>query len=115
METLIEGLRRPEYQYLYTREFKDFIEMHLADLREASSTNEYEMTVSDVDKSRAHRNFNVLCSIMKIPPQLHWLTLRVNNYREYNEFHSTHGPLYFVNTNMLDQLKLAFRESQTIT
>lgn len=113
MDPLYNRLRNPSMYYLYDNAFIDFLEMNLAELRQNSVAKSMEIKVSDVDRARADRNFNLLCNIAQIPFDLHWVTLRVNNYKEYSEFRAKDTPLYQVDTEYLAMLKLKFDESQT--
>ena len=113
MDSLVAKLRQADYDYLYNPNFIDFFEMNLAGLRQSSMAKGGEIQLTDTEKARADQNFNLLCNIAGIPFHLHWVTLRVNNYKEYSEFRSKDGPLYQVDLNYLAMLKLRYDESQT--
>ena len=114
MDSLYTLLAKPQYYYLHDDAFIDFLEMNLPELRKNSLIKSIELKVSDVDRARADRNFNLLCNIAKIPYDLHWVTMRVNNYKEYNEFRSKDTPLYEVDVETLAAIKLRFDEAQSI-
>lgn len=115
MQELFEQLKDNESLMFYDDAFKDFIEMHLADLRAASVTGAGMLTLSPHDRNRANGNFNLLCSIAKVPFHHHWLMLRINGYTEYNQYRSDTDVIYMLNHSYLDSLKRQFRESQSIT
>lgn len=114
MDSLYAQLAKPDYYYLFDDGFIDFLEMNLPELRKNSLIKSIELKVTEVDRARADRNFNLLCNIAKIPYALHWITMRVNNYKEYNEFSSRDTPLYEVDMETLSAIKLRFDESQSI-
>lgn len=111
--TLYDQLRQPNYYYLHDRGFREFLEMNLPELRKHSQAKGAAFQVSEVDKARADRNFNLLCNIAKIPYPLHWVTMRVNNYLEYTEFRAKDASLYMVDMEYLALLKLRYDEAQS--
>ncbi len=115
MDSLYDQLAKPQYYYLYDDRFIDFFEMNLPELRKNSTLKAKQLEVTDVDRARADRNFNLLCNIAKIPFDLHWVTMRVNGYKEYSEFSEKDSPLYEVDSETLAAIKIRFDESQSIT
>lgn len=112
MDSLIDKLRDTDNYYLYDSGFLEFLEMNMADLRSKSQSSSPMLEVSATQRARADRNFNLLCNIANIPFHLHWITLRINGYKEYTEFRERDEPLYSVDMESLARLKLLYIESQ---
>lgn len=115
MDTLFNQLASNDAALFYNPDFKDFIEMNLADLRRASVENSPIFELTEAQRARADRNFNLLCNMANVPYHLHWLTLRINNLYCFSDYRPSNVELYKVDTNKLAELRLKFIESQNIS
>lgn len=114
MDSLYDKLANGSGLIHYDPAFIDYIEMHMADLRMVSIKEGLFLDISDIDKVRADRNFNLLCNLAGIPHYLHWITMRVNKLTAASEFSYKTPVVYIVSSNYLAELILKFDESQTI-
>ena len=115
MESLVTQLRNTNGVIFYNPDFKDFLEMNMADLRKASLENAPIFELSDTQRARATRNFNLLCNMANVPFHLHWVTLRVNNLYRYSDYRPSMMDIYKVDSEKLAELQLKFMDSQSIT
>lgn len=114
MDSLYTKMRNVNGAIYFDAGFRDFIEMHMADLRKASIGNAFYMDLSDTQRARGHRNFNLICNMANIPYYLHWITMRVNRLMRAADYNQTEKELYTVDMDKLNTLILQYRESQTI-
>lgn len=115
MDTLFTQLASNEAALFYNPDFKDFLEMNLADLRRSSVENSPIFELTETQRARADRNFNLLCNMANVPYHMHWITLRVNDLHCFADYRPSMADLYKVDTNKLAELRLKFLESQSIT
>ena len=85
METLYRQMRNDQALLFHDKFFQDFLEMNMADLRRSSRKNSVNIEISETQKVRADRNFNLLCNIAGIPYHLHWVTMRVNGLKRASD------------------------------
>ena len=114
MESLYARLRDSNGLVFHNPGFIDFIEMHMADLRNSSVSSGLTLEVKQGDKVRANRNFNLLCNIAGIPYHKHWITMRINGMASPSEFSPDMDIIYAVDDIVLSTLILKFEESQMI-
>lgn len=112
MDSLYKSLANPSGLIFHDRGFIDFIEMHLADLKAVSINEGLVLDVTQADKVRANRNFNLLCNIAGIPYYLHWITMRINGMHSPREYVTSENLIYTVSGEELGKLQLAYNESQ---
>ena len=86
MDSLFTQLRNVEAALFYNKDFVDFLEMNLADLRKSSINNSPIFDLTEAQRARADRNFNLLCNMAGIPYYLHWITLRINKLMRSSEY-----------------------------
>lgn len=115
METLFQQMRNDQALLYHDKLFQDFLEMNMSDLRKASRKNSVNIEISDTQKVRADRNFNLLCNIAGIPYYLHWVTMRVNGLKRSSDYRYTMPELIEVDNDKLGSLILQFNEAQSIT
>ena len=114
MDTLVDRMRSDKAVLFHQPKFKEFLEMHMLDLAKASKKEGRTFDISEKQRSRADKDFSFLCNIVGIPFDMHWLTLRVNGLKTYNEYRYTMKEIYYVNQDKLDSLILQYREAQSI-
>jgi hypothetical protein len=114
MEKLFNRLANPSGLIYHDKNFIDYIEMNMADLRKQSIEAGQTIDVSAMQQIRAKHNFNLLCNIAGIPYYLHWITMRINHMTSASEFEPNTTILYQVDSQTLSNLILKFNESQTI-
>lgn len=115
METLFQQMRNDHALLFHDKLFQDFLEMNMADLRKSSRRNSVNIEISETQKVRADRNFNLLCNIAGIPYHLHWVTMRVNGLKRVSDYRYNIPELIEVDNDKLSSLILQFGEAQSIT
>lgn len=115
MDSLFQQMRNQEALIYYDRDFQDFLEMNMADLKKVSVNNSSNIELPETQYVRADRNFNLLCNIAGIPYHMHWVTMRVNGIKRPSDYRYTMRNLVQVDMSALERLILQFSESQSIT
>ncbi len=115
MDTLFQQMRNDQALLFHDKLFQDFLEMNMADLRRSSRNNSVNIDVSETQRVRADRNFNLLCNIAGIPYYLHWVTMRVNGLKRPSDYRYNLPQLIEVDKEKLSSLIIQFEEAQSIT
>lgn len=114
MDSLFQEMQSNQGLIFYNKQFQDFLEMHIGDLRKASRNNSSNIEIAETQLVRADKNFNLLCNIANIPYYLHWVTMRVNGLKRPSDYRYTMRDLIEVDQSKLDSLILQFQEAQSI-
>lgn len=115
MDSLFTKLSNADAALFYNKDFVDYIEMNLADLKKASKDNAPIFELTETQRARGKNNFNLICNMAGIPYHLHWLTMRINNMTSMSEYQPSMDDIYMLDMDALATLKLKFVEAQSIT
>jgi hypothetical protein len=96
----------------YTDAFRQVLEDHMAWLRNNQSTQTIQVSAQAVWENEGDL-FGFLQTI-NIPPQLHWVTMRLNNFNSPFQFNRTVTQLLIPSLMVTEQLRSAYLTSSTI-
>jgi hypothetical protein len=96
----------------YTSGFRQVLEDHMTYLRQ------HQAQLVQVTPQAAWENDQDLfgfLQVINLPPQYHWVTMRMNNFTSPNEFGQETSLLLVPSANVLEQLRSAYMTSSVLS
>lgn len=99
----------------YEKEFKEVLEQHLPQFR-ALALGEHQLStiLEDNIALKCDGDFRKVCVEMRIPQHLQWLTLRINNLKNYADYKKTMKSILLVENDLLQRLRLIYSTTHQI-
>jgi hypothetical protein len=97
----------------YTDGFRQVLEDHMTYLRQHQSTQ--LMSVSPQAAWENDQDLFGFLQVVNLQPQLHWVTMRMNNFSSPTEFGTSVTQLLIPSSVVLEQLRSAYMTSNVLT
>lgn len=98
----------------FTDAFRRVLEDHMGFLRTHPSTQLIVVAAQDSDWAFENDLFGFLQNL-GIPPQYHWVAMRMNNYTDPTEFGASASLLLLPPQNVIEQIRSAYMTSGVMT
>lgn len=97
----------------YSEAFRRVIEDHLPDLISDSGTQSIQ--IKNRVAYKAHGDLIMVLDEYEIPPQHHWIVMRMNGYTHPTEYDMSHTSIIVPSRSVVDGLMKSFRANQKIS
>lgn len=103
---------RPENPYYFSVGFRQIIEDHIEIL--ASVGEVQVISVAPEDAKRNDGDLYGLLTYLKVPEEMHYPIMRVNNLYTPTDYRASTTELFYPDSNLLDNLLQRYRNVNTI-
>ena len=87
----------------YDEKFRAILEDHIAFLK--SNVNTKTVRVVGVDAIKYRGDLNGYLTLIKVPHHHHWITMRLNDFTNPNQFDETIQILYIPDQSLLEKIR----------